>query len=375
MSKLTNLPEITFAEKDAALIEKEIIQGYEDTAGVTLTDADPRKKLLQSQVPVITGQRSGIDKSAKRNLLAYADGDFLDHLGILVGCTRIPATDAITTLKFTLSKERTSGTIIPTGTRVTAGDNVFFSTDEILTITAGHSNGTVKATCLTTGVTGNNYPAGTLITIVDPVAYVSSVTNITDAAGGVDEESDDDFRERIQLAPESFSTAGPDGAYEYWAKTASSLITDAKPYSPSAGCVDICVLMQGGELPSQEILDKVLAICSDEKRRPLTDNVSSSAPTQIPYDIDVKYYISKSDENIADSISKAVETAVEEYKIWQKSKLGRHIDPSELSHRMKKAGASRVIVTSPVDTAITKIQVAKENDGSVVKYEGIDDDE
>lgn len=373
MSKLTNLPNITFAEKDAAIIESEIIKEYENVAGITLADADPRKKLLQSQVPIVTGQRNTIDNAAKMNLLAFAASDYLDHIGIMVGCMRIPATNATTTLRFTLSQIRPVSITIPANTRVTAGDGIYFKTLLPLTIPASSLTGDVQAGCLTVGTAGNDYEAGSLITIVDPIAYVSSVTNITKSAGGADIESDDDFRERIQLAPESFSCAGPTGAYEYWAKTASSLIADVKPYSPSPGCVAICVLMSGGKLPEPEILEKVLAICTDDKIRPLTDNVSAIAPTQVSYDIEVTYYISKANENLADNISVAVENSVAEYTLWQKIKLGRDIDPSELIYKMKAAGASRVTVVNPVYTKLSDTQVAMEGNVSI-NYGGIEDE-
>jgi len=374
MSSLSNLPSIVFAEKDALLIEKEIINQYQSTAGVILGDADPRKKLLQSAVPIIAGQRSAIDKAAKRNLLAFADKAFLDHIGVQVGCTRIAATLSKTTLRFTLTKIRTVSTIIPKGTRVTAGDQIYFATAKELIISSGNLIGDITATCITMGNAGNEYAVGTLITIVDPVAYVSAVTNITASEGGADEESDDDFRERIHLAPEGFSCAGPTGAYEYWAKTASSLIADVKAYSPSAGCVSICVLMDKGELPGTEILNDVLAICSDRKIRPLTDNVSTIAPTQISYDISVTYYISKKNENLIDSISTAVAAAVRAYILWQKEKLGRSVDPSELIHKMKMAGASRVTVAAPAYIELTNIQVAKESENVLINYGGIEDD-
>ncbi len=373
MSNLSKLPNITFAEKNALTIETEIIDQYKETSGVTLADADPRKKLLQSEVPIIAGQRSAIDKAAKRNLLAYSDGVYLDHIGIMVGCTRIAATAATTMLKFMLTKTRSISTAIPAGTRVTAGDGLYFATDVALIIEAGSISSNVAATCTTAGDAGNVYAIGDLITIVDPVAYVSSVINTTASAGGADEESDDDFRERIHLAPESFSTAGPTGAYEYWAKTASSLIADVKTYSPSPGRVAICVLMKDGKLPEAEILADVLAICSDRKIRPLTDNVSVISPTQVAYDITVTYYISKSNENLADSITKGVAAAVVDYKAWQKAKLGRSVDPSELIYKIKAAGASRVAVITPVYTALTDTQVAKE--GTVlINYGGVENE-
>ncbi|MFL8014154.1 baseplate assembly protein, partial [Xanthomonas vasicola] len=46
-------------------------------------------------------------------------------------------------------------------------------------------------------------------------------------------ESDVDFRRRIQLAPEGFSVAGPEGAYIYHVLSASADVMDASATSPA----------------------------------------------------------------------------------------------------------------------------------------------
>ncbi|WP_094607724.1 hypothetical protein SPSIL_009140 [Sporomusa silvacetica DSM 10669] len=366
-----NLPDITFAEKDSSTIETEIIDQYEETSGITLADADPRKKLLQSEVPIITGQRAVIDYSAKQNLLAYAAADFLDHIGVLVGCNRIAATAATATMRFSLLAVRTLSVTIPAGRLVTSGDGVFFATAAESTITAGSLYADVKVQCTKAGAKGNGYAVGTITTLVKPISYIVSATNITESEGGTDEETDDAYRERIQQAPESFSTAGPTGAYEYWAKTASSTIIDVSVTSPSAGVVAIYPLVTGGEIPGQEILDAVLEICNDEKIRPLTDNVQVLVPEQVSYSIDVSYWIDKTNESVASALQTAIEAVVTTYITWQKAELGRDIDPSELIYKMKAAGAKRVTVTSPTYLALTDSQVAKEST-TTINYGGIE---
>lgn len=366
-----NLPDITFAEKDPLLIEQEIINTYEETAEQSLADADPRKKMLQAEVPIITGQRAKIDHSAKMNLLAYAKGDYLDHIGILVGTTRIPATAAKTTERITLSTVRSVNTVIAAGKRITAGDNVFFATTSEVVVPSGSLSIDVEVKCLTPGIVGNGYVSGTLNTLVDPIPYVTSVSNISISEGGIDIETDDAFQDRIQQAPESFSTAGPEGAYIYWAKTASSTIIDVEVYSPSPGVVHICPLITGGNIPGQEILDAVLEVCSDKKRRPLTDNTYAVVAEQVEYSIDASYWISKENESVAAGIRTKVETAVNNYVLWQKSKLGRGIDPSELNKVMKNAGAKRVEINTPTYQALNKNQVAKEVNINV-NYGGIE---
>ena len=67
--------------------------------------------------------------------------------------------------------------------------------------------------------------------LVDPVAYVEKVENITVSEGGADLEQDESLAERVYLAPSSWSTAGPDDAYEYWVRTFDPAISDVSVYS------------------------------------------------------------------------------------------------------------------------------------------------
>ena len=81
------LPEISFVETDTGNIESAIITNYEALAGRTLAQGDPIRLFLLSVAAIIVQQRVLIDYSAKMNLLAYAEGDYLDHIGNLVGVT------------------------------------------------------------------------------------------------------------------------------------------------------------------------------------------------------------------------------------------------------------------------------------------------
>ena len=61
---------------------------------------------------------------------------------------------------------------------------------------------------------------------------------------------------------------------------------------------------------------------------------------------------------MATSIQEKIEEAIDSFILWQKSKLGRDINPSELISRIIMAGAKRVEITSPVYTKIEATQVA-----------------
>ena len=56
----------------------------------------------------------------------------------------------------------------------------------------------------------------------------------------------------------------------------------------------------------------------------------------------------------------AAKAAVDRYIVWQKEKLGRDINPSELIAQLMQTGVKRVEVKSPVFTKLENIQIAKE---------------
>lgn len=370
--ELKNLPDLEFVDSDVDTTKAEIITIYEGLTGRTLAKADPVRLFLETLASVIVQLKEKINYTGKQNLLAYAVDNSLDHLGVLVGTDRLTAAAATTTMKITLSAARDQATIIPAGIRVTAGDNVYFAINDPPTIAAGETTTTTAATCTVTGPIGNGYGSGELKIIVDPVPFVASIVNTTTSEGGSGIEENDDYRERIHKAPEKFSTAGSFGAYEYFAKSASSLISDVSVDSSLAGTVEVRPLLTGGIIPEAEILNAVLTILNDRTIRPLTDQVTVLAPTTVNYDIDLTYYIDKADATNASTIQTTVETAIQNYIVWQKTKLGRDINPSELIYGVRAAGAKRVEVTKPVYTAITKAQVAILGANNIV-FGGLED--
>lgn len=375
-----NLPPLTLVETDPATIAANIITNFEtfyyERTGerITLAPADPRRLFLLSIAAVIVQQRNIIEYVAKQNLLAYADGLMLDYLGQLVGVERLPEAYATTTVQFTLSVEQPDVTVIPAGTRVTpGGGNVYFATDEPLEIPPGELTGEISAVCTSAGDIGNGYLAGQINRLVDPLPYVQSVANVTMSEGGADVEDDENYRDRIHMAPESYSTAGPRGAYIAFARSASQLIADVGVYSPEPGVVHLYPLLKNGDLPGPEILARVLEVCNDETVRPLTDHVFAFAPDAEAFDLSVTWYLDRENAAAATSINIAVNSAVAEWLVWQRSKLGRDINPDELIRRMLAAGAKRVVIESPAFRVLEFNQVAVVNEGYQVSFGGMED--
>ncbi|MBR2209033.1 MAG: baseplate J/gp47 family protein [Synergistaceae bacterium] len=369
------LDDIVFANKAAEEVEADIFKIYEQITARTLAKGDPVRLFIETVALIIIQQRSLIDYAAKMNLLAYASGAYLDHLGALLGVTRLEASNALTTLKFTLSEAQNTNILIPAGTRVTPDGKILFATIEAATIPAGDTSINITAQCMTSGETGNGFISGQIKRLVDPFGYEASVENIDSSYGGSDIENDENFRERIQIAPESFSVAGARGAYEYYARSARQDIIDVAVVGPpelEPGYVEIYPLMTGGELPTDEILEVVLNTCNADDVRPLTDYVSVRAPKTVNFDLDVKYFIDRSRATQSAELQTSIEKAVNDWVTWQRSKLGRDLNPSELNHRMIAAGAKRTEITSPTFRILASSEIAIINSLNI-SFGGLED--
>lgn len=87
-------------------------------------------------------------------------------------------------------------------------------------------------------------------------------------------EGDDEFRARIQLAPEALTTAGPAGAYRAHALAADPDVLDAAIDSPEPGTVRVTLLSRTGfGIPTPEVSARVAAALDGATVRPLTDTV------------------------------------------------------------------------------------------------------
>lgn len=337
-------------------------------------EADPVRLVAYANCLLLYQIAQYADRAGKMALLKYSYGDYLENIGALKGISRTQGASAKTTLRFTLSTKRPGVTVIPAGTRVTASDGVYFKTIDVLEIPAGNMSGEINAECREVGSKGNGYKCGSLKVLVDPVAYVDKVENITASEGGADLESDENLAERIYLAPSSWSTAGPDDAYEFWVRTFDPAISDVSVYSDIPGEVDICFILNGGQPPSQSILEELEKYLMEEEIRPLTDKVIVSAPDIEVYDIDFTYYINRSDRARASAINDQVQAAVQDYVGWQKNKIGRDINPDQLRKMVISAGAKRLDIRNPDFRKISRRSIALLNADISVIYGGVEDD-
>ena len=190
---------------------------------------------------------------------------------------------------------------------------------------------------------------------------------------GSDVENDDRYRSRIQLAPESYTCAGPIGAYRHHALRVHQDIAEAAVWSPKPGHVDVRPVMSGGELPSADVLEAVRRALSADDVRPLTDTVTVQAPELVTYDVRLTWYLTRTQEPLLDTVRGRVSAAVERYRLWQRSMPGRDILPLRLCSLLEQAGVRRVELASPVYQPLKGYQLAREGEISVT-FGGIEDD-
>lgn len=349
-------PPHEFVNTDPEAIDVALISLYEEITGETVLPASPVRLFISWVTDALAQILAMINHAANQNIPSRALGENLDALGELYfGKKRPQATPASVTIQFTISEAQTSAVLIPKGTRIAVSNyDIVFATEADAYVPIGDTAVTVHAVCQTAGEAGNGYLPGQVNELVDPFPYFLSCTNVTTSDGGGDAATDDEYYALMVASQDAYSTAGSIGSYKYWAKSVSTNIADVVVTSPTAGEVKLYVLMNDGTIASSEVKTAVLAACNADEVRPLTDHVEVLDPTLVSYNINLTYYLSRTATQSAAEIQEAVGLAVERYKAWQSSRLGRDINPSTLiGMLMEVDGVKRVNLTAPVFTVLS----------------------
>ena len=327
---------------------------YEELTGVPVQPGSPERLFIQWAASVVIQERALANYAANQNLPSRAEGENLDALAELFYTHERPQAKAATcTMRFTISEPQAFAVLIPKGTRVTDASNTHvWETAEDIYVTAGETYADVKAVCQTVGAAGNGFVAGQINTIVDLFAYYQSCANLTESDGGGDAATDEEFYELLRLSMDGYSCAGARGGYIYFAKRVDTKIADVIAASPTPGVVKLYVLMDDGSIATEEMKEKVLAACSADDVRPLTDFVSVEDPEQVPYNVRLTYYIQDDAEVSAEELALAVAEKVGEFTDWQSAKLGRDINPSRLISMLMETGIKRVELEEPAFTSL-----------------------
>lgn len=132
-----------------------------------------------------------------------------------------------------------------------------------------------------------------------------------------------------------------------------------------AGIVLIVPILYGGKIPGDDIIRKVYDACNAEDVRPMTDLVIVQPPTAVQYDINIKYYTTADEESECIKTIEGKNGAIDQYKEWQGTKMGRAINPDKLRSFCLSpkdgTGCTRVEVISPTYKELANTQIASFN--------------
>lgn len=236
-------------------------------------------------------------------MIDTAEGIFLDRKALDFNEARNASKSSVGILEFT----GTEGTIIPAGTVATSDYLEFVTTKETMILPSGTCE--VCTTATTEGQSGN-VAALKIETLKLYMDGVRSVINPEPFTGGVDEESDTSFRERVLEKIRKPITSGNKNHYIYWTKQVSG-VGKAKAIScwNGNGTVKIIVLSDQYDVPDDNLIQKVIK--NIEENRPIGAEVTVSKA--IPLSVNVSITVVLAKGYVAEDIKKKITISLEAY--------------------------------------------------------------
>lgn len=383
LDALQNLPEIDFLgdlnitqETIAEEMLEDYQSKYEELTGkeITLYLANTERLKMQIVAGEIYQIYEYISYLFSQNFIQYMDREVLENWGTTLGYAETNIKAATCILQFSVNDVLDFDVEIPAGTRATAGDDVYFATDESCILQAGESFVEVSATCTEEGTVGNDYVTGQINVLADLVLNISGVVNCTKSSGGQDEYDDETLRENIFMFPSTYSTAGPNAAYEFFVKAYSTDIVSVNVVQNNETAeVDIYIMLADGKIPDEKYCKAVADYIAGLENTPADDKIYVKAPEVIRYKILGKYYISESNRENETIIKESVIEAAQYFVSECHENIGVDIVPDKLIEVARVAGAKRLEITSPVFTQVTETQIAICDSVELV-YGGLEDD-
>lgn len=182
-------------------------------------------------------------------------------------------------------------------------------------------------------------------------------------------EADDELRNRVQLAPESFSVAGPAGAYIATALNAHGQVLDAAAESPSPGVALITVLTRDGAgMADADILEAVSTALNKDDARPMTDYVVVQSAEILEYQVGATLYTFPGPD--AAVVVAEARKRLDAY-VASCHRIGRAVVISGLDAALHVAGIERVVLTEPVATLQASATQALYCTGITINYGGV----
>ena len=163
-------------------------------------------------------------------------------------------------------------------------------------------------------------------------------------------EDDDSLRERAQLAPEGYTTAGSRRSYESHARNASGDVLHARFASPQPAEAIVAIISRSTNgLPSAELLATVRVALSDEDVRPAGDRLTVQAADIVDYQVAATLEVEPGPDPavVLAAARQSVETfAAENFRI------GRSVPLSGLYAALTVPNVLSVFLAEPAETVL-----------------------
>lgn len=350
------MADLTYLSIDPDEMWEAIMTAYLEAGGDILYPGDEKEMVLRVLQAVELQQAARMEAALKMSTLRYAEGEYLDVVGENAHCERIQEAYARGRVRITMSATG-NAQVIPAGTRMTADGSVYYETVEAVTANGFAQALNTDIQCVQAGEIGNGLVTGTMMQTEGSFPAIAEITVSEQTAGGTDTEGDEAYRERIRLYGMANVTTGPAERYEAIAQSVSSEILDVRAIQAAAGQVLVALIVED-EADAESIISAVKEALSDRTERPLTDYVNVELAEEVPYRLNVRYYIA---DTAAGDVSGRVVEAVDAYKGWQDNVIGRAFDPDYLVALLYQAGATRI-----------SFGEGSSFDGGTVQYTAID---
>jgi phage-related baseplate assembly protein len=180
--------------------------------------------------------------------------------------------------------------------------------------------------------------------------FATERMQVEDETGSLVQEDDDRLRRRVQLAPEAFSVAGPEGAYIYHALSAAPWARDATAIMTSPGRVRVTLLREGADpIPTLAERETVRLSLIDNDVRPLTDMVELLGPQVVRTEITatLTLYPGPDGSVVRDRAFSALSDWVESNRM-----LGMNLRRSALFSKLHQEGVHSVELASPAEDIV-----------------------
>ena len=302
--------------------------------------------LLESEsdyyMPIIEAQgerefrlRVEINKNFKNQFWMVAEGEWLDFAAREFGVTRLGGSKPWAFFEITLDDTTSIDISIPAQVLIGGEEAITAHTIEAVTIAAGEKSVKVRAV-LDLFVSRSDIKTEQVLT---PLPYMTKIKQLESWHDGEGAENDEQLRQRISVALDSVSGAGPASAYRKFVLGADARIRDVKVFSHK-GRIQIVVDSDEWD----DIMQKrIKEATSAEDKRPLNDAIDLHHAAHKVINVEALLRI-KSEAQHNDVIKRSIAAV----RVLNNSKIGESVSIARVIESLFVEGVMDVALSSPV---------------------------